>query len=75
MGTNDTSQGSDTQRVIFPSGPITRSKARQLKSKMNAFVQDFVATNLSHHVRDVDKYGNVIHWTNLGIVKAYELVD
>ena len=74
-GENDTSQGGDTQGVVFPSGPITRSKARQLKSKMNAFVQDFVATNLIHHVRDVDKYGNAIHWTNLGIVKAHKLVD
>ena len=74
-GENDTSQGGDTQGVVFPSGPITRSKARQLKSKMNAFVQDFVATNLIHHVRDIDKYGNAIHWTNLGIVKAHKLVD
>lgn len=65
-GGNDTSnsaqfKGHNRDEFSFPQGPITRSKSKQIKSKLNLVVQDFITKKIR---KEELKFQDNKFWSN-----------
>ncbi|MFQ6665800.1 hypothetical protein Gotur_032410, partial [Gossypium turneri] len=74
-------QAEERDRLKLPQGPITRSKARQMRMKLNGTIQDFISKALDAYTKEKENQDSLScfqenqeteSWSNFAVLSDFK---